>query len=862
MGVLTDLTAAQINKLNTEQLIALTAADIGELTPAQIKGLTAAQIAVLTAEQLSLLTPAQIAALPAVAVRGLTAAQLGAFTPLQISGFTPAQIVALTPAAVGGLTSAQIAAMTPPQLVRLTPPQIAALSTDVVSALTQDEIQTLTAVQIRSLTALQAEALTAQQLALFSQRQIASLSLAAAATFSADDMAGLSAAQIGVFSVAQIGALPPAALAALTPAQIAALSLAQMRALTGADLSAWSATQINALSLAQIASIAPAAFAALTPAQIGALTDAQISALTTRQANALTAEQISGFSAAQIAQLSAAVVGALSGQALAAMSTAQIGALTAGQIARLTVKQIGALSAEQIGAISPAAIGRMTIADIAALTAAQVAGLIPTQLAGMSALQIGRLNKAGLTGVSGSNTLVNIAAVQAVLPAGVAAGSYLVNNSLTYDAALAVLRQAATVYSNRSATTAQYAALRNFAAQLNAPGGISVTDYVKNIVDKVILGDPGNNLWTGGAATTAALGNLSAATSVQNFGRLIDKWFLGADLPSSVVRMDPGITYTVSYSPVSKPLFVGNGPSMTDVNQGYLGDCYLMAALAEMAAQDPSLIQSMITVNGNDTYGVRFFVDGEAEYVTVSNRLADGGETFSSGPALWASLVEQGYAQLQGSGSTTGAGPGYSFGNSFSSIGNGGVPEFALGALLGPTTITDYWNYGTSWRVSSYDSQMSAAWGGTISTQSLQATLIANLDAGYIVELSSNTGAENAQGQSTLVASHAFAIYDFDEVSNKFEVYNPWGAAPGQDWATSFELSLSELLGTGDIISVVDPYSSRAGAYLAGLTPVGGQSPAMALASVLLSQPTGVAPPLEAAPDASVVFAGLAAPTA
>jgi hypothetical protein len=46
-----------------------------------------------------------------------------------------------------------------------------------------------------------------------------------------------------------------------------------------------------------------------------------------------------------------------------------------------------------------------------------------------------------------------------------------------------------------------------------------------------------------------------------------------------------------------------------------------LSTLAEVALQDPSAIKSMITNNGNGTYGVRFFVDGRAEYVTVNNEL-------------------------------------------------------------------------------------------------------------------------------------------------------------------------------------------------------------------------------------------------
>ena len=79
----------------------------------------------------------------------------------------------------------------------------------------------------------------------------------------------------------------------------------------------------------------------------------------------------------------------------------------------------------------------------------------------------------------------------------------------------------------------------------------------------------------------------------------------------------------------------------------------------------------MITNNGNNTYGVRFFVNGMATYVTVNNALPDGGAIFNSATDIWASLVEKAYAQLQASGVVTGNN--VNFGNSFSTIGNGGA---------------------------------------------------------------------------------------------------------------------------------------------------------------------------------------------
>src|ERR1700722_17395340 len=105
--------------------------------------------------------------------------------------------------------------------------------------------------------------------------------------------------------------------------------------------------------------------------------------------------------------------------------------------------------------------------------------------------------------------------------------------------------------------------------------------------------------------------------------------------------------FSVSYSANTGALFGAAGPSMNDVNQGDLGDCYLLSCLAEVAYKNSGDISSMFTANGNNTYGVRFYVGGVAEYVTVDNDLADGGNIFNYGTNTWASLAETAFAEAQ-----------------------------------------------------------------------------------------------------------------------------------------------------------------------------------------------------------------------
>ena len=229
----------------------------------------------------------------------------------------------------------------------------------------------------------------------------------------------------------------------------------------------------------------------------------------------------------------------------------------------------------------------------------------------------------------------------------------MVGNSLSYNSMLTILQDAAV----GGMTSGKFSTLQTLASLLNASGGISTSTYVQDITKSVVDGDPANATWTGGSSTPVALGNLSATSSQASVNELIGEWFLGTDLPnidvSSIGETNLGSTYQAT----TNPLYGSSGtPSYLDVNQGYLGDCYFLSSLAEVALQDPNAIESMITNNGNGTYGVRFDVNGQDEYVTVNNQLptmpsgyyyANGSKLeFANGSVAWPELIEKAYAEL------------------------------------------------------------------------------------------------------------------------------------------------------------------------------------------------------------------------
>jgi Calpain family cysteine protease len=351
------------------------------------------------------------------------------------------------------------------------------------------------------------------------------------------------------------------------------------------------------------------------------------------------------------------------------------------------------------------------------------------------------------------------------------------HDSLSYHGMLQVLDAAAV----GGMTAGKFHTLETLASLMNAPDGISTSAYVQHISHSLIDGDAANAEWTGGESTPVALGNLSATSTHAQVDDLIGKWFLGTDLPSMAGTGPTEATYEVHKA----PLFAADGPSYHDVNQGSLGDCWFVATLAEVALQDPSAIESMITNNHNGTYGVRFFVDGAADYVTVNKELPtasaplweNGSDLkFANGAAgtpQWAELVEKAFVQLNAEpdavhGDTLGKAT-----NAYLGI-DDGYPQKALAEITGQTSD----------------------WYGSDNLVFDAAKIGAALDSGEEVELVSPKGAEDYSDH--LVDSHIFSVIGYDASTEEFTLRNPWGSgAETEDSPMTFSMSAHELADAG-----------------------------------------------------------------
>jgi hypothetical protein len=276
--------------------------------------------------------------------------------------------------------------------------------------------------------------------------------------------------------------------------------------------------------------------------------------------------------------------------------------------------------------------------------------------------------------------------------------------------------------------------------------GYAMPAPVQALAADVIDGDASNRVFQG-----TALGNLHAGSGADQLNKLVAKWFLGQDRP----QVRAGETYRL----VSGALFQ-NGPGFRDVRQGNLGDCYFVAALAEVALDRPQAIKDMFTDNGDGTFTVRFFRDGTQQYVTVDRFLptdaagrvvyaAVGGRYDSAGNELWVALAEKAYAQINEDGWL-----GHAATNSYAAI-DGGYSDLVFKHVMG---VAAGWTWGTA---------------------SSAAQLAAAAAAGRPTVLSSR---QSGSGNG-VVDGHGYALVGYNPAAQTFTLYNPWGSTIDLTWA-------------------------------------------------------------------------------
>jgi hypothetical protein len=280
--------------------------------------------------------------------------------------------------------------------------------------------------------------------------------------------------------------------------------------------------------------------------------------------------------------------------------------------------------------------------------------------------------------------------------------------------------------------------------QIVAKTSLFATDnYVDVLATDVVNGNLANAHYQG-----STLGNLVSGSSASQLVKLVDKWFLGMDHPTTM----SGVTYQQA----TGSLFP-HAPTYTDVRQGMLGDCYYLASLAETALISPNLISSMFINNGDGTYTVSINHSGKTDYVTVDSKLPvdhsgyfvydNMGLNISNKNApLWVALAEKAYVQFNESGwlrtDPTDVGR-----NSYDAI-SGGYMFQALNQITGKPGA--YSAVGKS-------------------------TFIAALTAGKYITF----GSDDKPVDAGVVGDHAYAVVSYNATTQQVTLFNPWGINNG-----------------------------------------------------------------------------------
>lgn len=216
---------------------------------------------------------------------------------------------------------------------------------------------------------------------------------------------------------------------------------------------------------------------------------------------------------------------------------------------------------------------------------------------------------------------------------------------------------------------------------------------------------------------------------------------------------------SITYAQVQGQAFI-DGASPNDIEQGQVGDCFLLATLASIAAQQPELLEKNLTDHHDGTFTVRLFQPGaEGTFQPVDVKVDSDLVTRNSGlvyahgtnvKELWPALYEKAYAQQFGA-------------SGYASIDRGGLPSEAMERLTGKRALR--WTMGSVLASQSSDALFDTLRQG-----------LANGDLATASTYQPRTKEAAAYPGAGLVAAHAYTLLDVGEAHGKkyVELRNPW----------------------------------------------------------------------------------------
>lgn len=172
--------------------------------------------------------------------------------------------------------------------------------------------------------------------------------------------------------------------------------------------------------------------------------------------------------------------------------------------------------------------------------------------------------------------------------------------------------------------------------------------------------DPGlgfDILWTdkNGALTDIVIGG-PAAEVVNAVDGFVNT---GADRTLNGDRIaDPTpLTGDVFETFTGRPLFSASGPSIDDIRQGELGDCWILAGLGAIARQNPNVIRANVVDFGDGTYGVHlgssfYRVDNDLPVSQYGDQQLNY-TALGAGGSVWVSIIEKAYTHYRAPGANS-----------------------------------------------------------------------------------------------------------------------------------------------------------------------------------------------------------------
>ncbi len=201
-------------------------------------------------------------------------------------------------------------------------------------------------------------------------------------------------------------------------------------------------------------------------------------------------------------------------------------------------------------------------------------------------------------------------------------------------------------------------------------------------------------------------------------------------------------------------LFAETGPSLSDIRQGSLGDCYFLAPLGAIMHRDPNEVRQMIKPDG-EGYAVAF---GDGKTVRVAGptdaEVAMGGSSTANG--LWVRVMEKAYGSRKFADGETGV-----------RIARDGMNGGSSGVVAKGFTGHEFLHV-----------DLIGDWHKPVTNAELAPKLEAirqDLPRALAEHRLVLTGTRKAEMPVSITPNHAYAVFGFDPAADTITIWNPHG---------------------------------------------------------------------------------------